>query len=177
MAYPPWRNPETSIARLPYFVTVNHSLAPAALPRRSSADRPFFARNPGPHKCRENMSTILIVDDSAFQRKIIKSTIGDLVDTILEASNGAAALEAARTHRVECITLDLGLPEMTGFEVLTAFHAQGAHPPVIVITADIQDTSKSRCLALGAHAVLQKPLNKDLVRSVISGVLAATRAN
>ena len=123
------------------------------------------------------MSTILIVDDSAFQRKIIKSSIGDLADTILEASSGAAALETARTQRVECITLDLGLPEMTGFDVLAAFQAQGPHPPVIVISADIQDTSKSRCMKLGAHAVLQKPVNKDLVRSVISGVLAATRAN
>jgi twitching motility two-component system response regulator PilH len=123
------------------------------------------------------MSAILIVDDSNFQRTIIKSSIAGLVDTIMEASTGTAGLETALGNRFDCITLDLGLPEMTGFEVLAALQARGPHPPVIVISADIQETSKTRCLELGAHTVLQKPVSKPLLRSVISDVLAATKTN
>lgn len=57
--------------------------------------------------------------------------------------------------------LDLLMPEMEGREVLQAMRDRGYKIPVIVITADIQSTTRCECLDLGALAVIHKMPNSD----------------
>ena len=117
------------------------------------------------------MTTILIVDDSGFQRKMIKKALAPLEFTTIEASNGKDALDLLSKEKPDCITLDLGLPDLTGFDLLAEFKKVGLSSPVIVLTADIQSSSKSMCLDLGAKAVLSKPLNGEELRQTITALL------
>ena len=60
---------------------------------------------------------------------------------------------------------------MTGFQVLERFNEKGITAPVIVITADIQNSSREKCLALGALAVLEKPVDGAKFGQIIGGCL------
>ena len=67
-------------------------------------------------------STILIVDDSELNRTVLADILGDEYNFI-EAENGARAIELLRTHTdIDLILLDMVMPEMNGFDVLTAMN-------------------------------------------------------
>lgn len=117
------------------------------------------------------MTTILIVEDSSFQRKVIKKALRSLGSEFIEAGNGADALALATGENPDCVTLDLGLPDMSGFDLLAALRDSGVTAPVVVLSADIQTSSRARCLELGARAVLQKPVNDQQLCAVVSDLL------
>ena len=79
-------------------------------------------------------------------------------------------MEAVRTHSPDCVLLDLLMPEMTGREVLQQIQQEGLGIPVIVITADVQTTTRHECLELGATAVLNKPRNAEELLAAVRSV-------
>ncbi len=119
------------------------------------------------------MTTILIADDSAFQRKNIRRALQQDGYTILEASNGREALEMVDTNPIDCILLDLIMPQEDGLSVLTALRDRGLAIPVLVITADVQTSTRQQCLDLGAAAVINKPQDGAELRATIQDILAS----
>lgn len=117
------------------------------------------------------MTRILIIDDSAYQRHKARRAIEAAGYELLEAINGHEGLDAAATNVPDCILLDLLMPGMSGEEVLCAFHDQGLHIPVIVLTADIQESTRQQCLQLGAVAFINKPLQEEELVDTIRQVL------
>lgn len=117
------------------------------------------------------MTTILIADDSAFQRKNIRRALQQDSYTILEASSGREALEMVDANPTDCILLDLIMPQEDGLSVLAALRDRGLAIPVIVITADVQTSTRQQCLDLGAAAVINKPQYGAELRAVIKAVL------
>lgn len=107
------------------------------------------------------MSKILIVDDSSFQRKILKDMIQELEHSAIEASSGAEALSILTEQTIDLICLDLLMPGMSGIEVLMELKKQPLSPPVIVISADIQVAKRDQCMKLGASAFINKYINKE----------------
>ncbi len=103
------------------------------------------------------MALILITDDAAFTRRMIRKAFKDTDHLILEASNGKECLEMLKIHSPDCMILDLLMPELDGFGVLEALKQQGSKIPVIVLSADIQDSIRQQCLDLGAVMMLKKP--------------------
>lgn len=102
------------------------------------------------------MPRILILEDALLSRRILNRTLQSGGYEVIEATNGAEGLEILKTQPVDCILLDLLMPTMGGLEVLTILKQRGSNIPVIVITADIQETTRQQCLNLGAVAVLHK---------------------
>lgn len=93
----------------------------------------------------------------------------------LEASSGPEALELLGTKAPNCMLLDLLMPEMEGREVLQTMRDRGYKIPVIVITADIQATTHSECMELGALAVIHKMPNSDELIGWIKKALSASQ--
>lgn len=116
------------------------------------------------------MTSILIVDDAAFSRRMIRKMFKNDPYEILEASNGREALEMIRIHQPKCILTDLLMPDMDGFEFLSSLQAQKLNIPTIIISADIQESSRDRCLELGAVAFINKPPKEDIVRQTVQQV-------
>lgn len=115
------------------------------------------------------MATILIADDSSFQRMHLRRVIRQQGHRTVEADNGDAALRLIREHQLDGILLDLVMPGTDGFAVLEGIRAGGCSAPVLVITADIQKSVRARCLSLGAQAVLTKPIAEaDLIEALAS---------
>jgi twitching motility two-component system response regulator PilH len=114
---------------------------------------------------------ILIVDDSVFQRNRVKRVLAQYDYEILEGSDGHAALEMVAAHTPDCMLLDLLMPDMDGWKVLAALRERGMQIPVIVLTADIQESTREQCLELGAVAVLTKPFSNNELREIIGQVV------
>jgi len=90
---------------------------------------------------------VLIVEDEADTRRLIRRTLEDASWTVLEAENGRVALDRIDEQEPDLVILDLLMPEMDGFEFLEALRARdGGHTvPVLVVTAkDLTDEDRAR---------------------------------
>jgi CheY-like chemotaxis protein len=113
------------------------------------------------------MAKILIVDDAWFSRRLIAKALQAEQNEILEAKDGKEALELAIAYHPDCMILDLLMPKLNGYEVLESLRHLGVSVPTVVMTADVQETSRQRCLELGAIAVLNKPPQPQALRQAI----------
>ncbi len=111
------------------------------------------------------MTRVLVVDDDrSIRRSLEKFLVGEGHD-VVTAADGTEALRVAAGADV--ILLDLGLPGIDGFEVLTQVRATPHPPPVIVVTARDDMQSTVRAIQLGAYEYLVKPIDIDRLRLVV----------
>ena len=118
------------------------------------------------------MATVLIVDDSGFQRTFLRKTLQEGGYDVLEATGGGQALEIAAADRPDCILTDLIMPDMRGLTMLETLKRRGSTIPVVVLTADIQERVEAQCLELGAARVLHKPVKPARLTETIAAVLS-----
>ena len=107
------------------------------------------------------MKTILLADDEANLRILVRTTLDDPDYCILEAADGTTALELARRERPDLLVLDWTMPGINGIDVAKALrqHPATAHIPIIMLTAKGQETDKAQGHAVGAYAYLAKPFS------------------
>jgi len=105
------------------------------------------------------MPLILIADDSFIARLSLKKILKPLSVTLLEAEDGAKAMEMIRKEKPDLILLDLLMPEMDGTDILRLMKDESINIPVIVLSADIQETTINEVNSLGAIAFIHKPAN------------------
>lgn len=117
------------------------------------------------------MPKILIVDDSSFQRRTIRRALAQPGYQIVEASNGRQAMQLVSDEAPDCILTDLIMPDMDGLSALKAWQDAGLTTPVIVVTADIQESTRQECIKLGAWAFVNKPIKEDEVRKAVERAL------
>ncbi|NVO66562.1 response regulator [Methanofollis tationis] len=122
------------------------------------------------------MTRVLIIDDSSFQRKIISSILTAEDYEIISAQNGQEGLKYLAGDLPDLMVLDLLMPQMDGIEVLAEMRERGIRVPVIVLTADIQDSTKKRCIELGAARFINKPVKKDELSATVREVLGVKEA-
>ena len=114
--------------------------------------------------------TILVVDDAESLRTMVKSYLTQEGYRVVTAANGREALFVARQERPDLILLDLMMPEMGGFEFITA-HNRDGDAPVIILTAKIEESDKVLGLELGADDYLTKPFSLRELTARIRAVL------
>ncbi len=107
---------------------------------------------------------ILICDDSAIARKLIIRTIVQKTSLhLIEARDGYEALRIMEEQDIDILFLDLTMPIMDGFEVLKSLPVSSYQTKVVIISGDVQQEAKQRCLELGAIAFIVKPLSEEQV--------------
>jgi len=117
------------------------------------------------------MPNVLVVDDSLFARMNICDMLNDAGYECLQARNGREGLEMAVSAPPDCILSDLLMPELDGIGLLTALREEGISVPVIVLSADIQQTKREQCTSLGTSGFLSKPPRKNDILEMVEKVL------
>lgn len=117
------------------------------------------------------MKKILIADDSMIARTGLSRLIKELNLEFISASNGQEAVDLNREFKPALILLDLLMPVMTGQEALKQIKSETPDTPVIILSADIQETTKIECKTLGANEFLNKPPSKDMLIAIIEKYL------
>jgi DNA-binding response OmpR family regulator len=115
--------------------------------------------------------TILVIDDEAKLRDMIRIYLEQEGYRVVQAMNGREALYVARVEKPDLVILDLMMPEMGGYDFMRAFGKE-MHTPVIMLTAKVDDMDKILGLELGADDYVTKPFN---VRELIARVRAVLR--
>lgn len=118
------------------------------------------------------MTHILIVDDSLYQRLLIQKYLKARNHDVLLATTGKEGLEIIASQKPDLVLLDLVMPEMSGLEMLQQLREQGSEIPVIINTADIQASTYEKCMDLGAVAILNKPVDGNVLQETIDQALA-----
>ena len=117
-------------------------------------------------KLLQNKSQILLVDDSAMSRMILKEILGGDY-SILEAENGQECLEKmqAEAGNIALVLLDINMPVIDGFEVLKAMNINHTIEdiPVIMISSDDSDAAIRRSYELGASDYVTRPFDARIV--------------
>ena len=118
---------------------------------------------------------ILIVDDLATNRIILKVKLNAACYETLQAATGAEALAVARAEQPKLILLDMVLPDISGIEVCRQLRADPTttHIPVDIITASNDRRARLSALEAGADEFLTKPLNEVILLARIRALLRA----
>lgn len=122
--------------------------------------------------CRDKL--ILVVEDEYEIGDIIEHYLKREGMRVIRAMNGKHAIEIHSTHSVDLIILDIKLPELNGWEVLSKIR-QKAQTPVIMLTALDQDVDKVMALRIGADDFVVKPFNPNEVVARVQAVLRRTQ--
>jgi len=114
---------------------------------------------------------ILVVDDSGLARRLIRKILEELGHEVEEASDGAQALERYALNRHDAVVLDLLMHGMYGVDVLQKLKQLNPSLPVIVVSADIQRTTRDQVKESGAVAMVNKPVTREQLEDVLGIVL------
>lgn len=109
------------------------------------------------------MKKILIIDDSLFSRMKLKNILKTKY-SVIEAENGKDGLEVLEKEKPDFIFLDLLMPVMNGLKFLEIKETLKNNTPVVVLTSDVQQTTKKICMEKGAKNLINKPFNSQIIK-------------
>ena len=120
---------------------------------------------------------ILVVDDDPENREMLKRRLQKQGYTVVEAEDGLQAMNTLRNGEIELVLLDLIMPGIDGYQVLTRMKSDDRMSgiPVIMISALDQENGIARCIELGAEDYLSKPFNPIFLRARIGACLEKKR--
>lgn len=113
---------------------------------------------------------ILVVDDFATMRRIIRTTLKQLgLQNIIEAADGTEALEILRTGNIDFVITDWNMPKMTGLELLKAIRADAVlkNTPVLLVTAEAEKENVIQAAQAGVNNYIVKPFTAAVLREKI----------
>jgi two-component system, OmpR family, phosphate regulon response regulator PhoB len=122
------------------------------------------------------MLTVLIADDEAHVVELVRVTLEDDRVRVIEAADGATALQLAEEFEPELVFLDVNLPDMSGLEVCRRIRRRPrlAGARVVMLSAAAQQDDLARGMAAGASYYLTKPFSPVRLLSLVERLLPKT---
>jgi PAS domain S-box-containing protein len=121
------------------------------------------------------LSRILLVEDNAIAQKMAAHVISNLGCEVASAADGKTALMLADQEQYDLIFMDIGLPDLDGYEVTRRIRLsewnKDLHVPIIALTAHVDSENKQRCIEIGMDAVLSKPLSKETAKDILDAFI------
>jgi CheY-like chemotaxis protein len=119
--------------------------------------------------------TVLLVEDSLPIREAFTILLEDAGYRVLGTGAGGEALVLSAEHHPDVVLLDMGLPDMSGLEVVRALKAsdETRGSAVVAVTGRDEDADRRACLAAGCAAYLVKPINLQALLRALPGWIGA----
>ena len=122
------------------------------------------------------MFRILVAEDDKGTRRLMQDTLADAGYEPMLAADGAQALELLEQKHVDLMVLDVMMPRMDGFELLSQLRGNGYDLPVLMLTAKEALADKRRGLRLGADDYMTKPADEEEMLLRIGALLRRAQA-
>jgi two-component system chemotaxis response regulator CheY len=122
------------------------------------------------------LKTILIVEDSATTRALIRAVIDEFGEfETVEASSGFEALKMLPQQEYDLIITDINMPDINGLELINFVrnNARYKQIPIIIVSTERSEEDKKRGMALGATAYVTKPFKSVELQEIIKKTLAS----
>src|SRR5579872_1753828 len=119
---------------------------------------------------------ILVAEDNAVNRELLRELLEMRGHAVIEACNGEEALRVLEESRPDILLLDLGMPVLDGYGTVRRVRANPgfATLPVLAVTAYAMQGDKERILRSGFDGYLSKPINTTLLFQELERLLSAT---
>ena len=118
------------------------------------------------------MANIMVVDDAAFMRLMIRNILEEAGHTVVcEAENGLEAVEKYKQYHPDLVTLDITMPVMEGLEALRQIRKYDPFAVVIMCSAMGQKPMVIDAIKMGAKDFIVKPVQQDRVLEAVSKAL------
>lgn len=115
-----------------------------------------------------NGLSILVADDSADNRLLVRRILSNAGANVFEVENGSEALKAVAIRDFDLILMDIQMPEVDGYEAIGRLRKRGYKKPILALTAHAMQDERKRCLDLGFSQYLTKPIDRsELLNSLI----------
>ena len=115
--------------------------------------------------------TVLVIDDSALARRLVREALERLDYTVEEAETGESGLEKYTLRRHDVVTMDIVMPGVYGMEILAKLRQFNPDVRVIMVSADIQNATKAKARSLGATSILRKPVRALNLQTAVAAAL------
>ena len=116
---------------------------------------------------------ILLVDDGETNRRLIRLVLQRAGVTIVEATNGQEAVDAASADQFDAILMDMQMPVMNGYDAAGTLRARGDQTPIIALTANAMKGDEEKCRQAGCSGFLSKPIDIDRLLATLGQLLGA----
>jgi len=117
------------------------------------------------------MAKLLVVDDSSLSRRISRRILEEAGHSVVDVADGLAALESYALDRPDLVLLDVTMAGMDGLEVLGQLRAIDPEARVVMVTADVQTSTRTLAGAGGAVGFVSKPLTSGTVLQAVDAAL------
>ena len=120
------------------------------------------------------MKSILLVEDSATTRSLIRAVIEEIGDfDVVEAPTGFDALKLLPAQDFDLVLTDINMPDINGLELINFIKGNPRynHIPLIIVTTERSEEDKKRGMALGATAYVTKPFKAPELQGIIRKIL------
>lgn len=117
------------------------------------------------------MSKVLLVDDSAMARRGTRRILEEAGYEVVEAEDGMSALERYFVEKPDVVMLDLVMKGMPGLDVLSKVREMDPAARIVVLSADVQTSSREMVRAAGAAGFLNKPVDRQQMLDMIARAL------
>ncbi len=118
------------------------------------------------------MAKILLVDDAAFMRMMVKNTLEQAGYTdIIEAEDGAKAVETYNAEKPDLVFMDITMPNKDGLEALKEIRANDPNATVVMCSAMGQEAMVIDSIKSGARDFIVKPFKPDRILSTVQKIL------
>jgi two-component system chemotaxis response regulator CheY len=116
--------------------------------------------------------TFVIVDDAVFMRTLLKRMIEEAEGYVVlaEGSNGFEAIELAKKHQPDIMTLDITMPDLDGIGAIKGIMAESPNTKIIIVSAMGQQSMVIEAIKLGAKDFVIKPFEKSSIMQAIKNV-------
>jgi two-component system KDP operon response regulator KdpE len=104
---------------------------------------------------------VLVVDDEPPIRRFLRTSLSAQGHLVFEAEDAASALDWLKRQSADAVVLDLGLPGMDGFDVISRLRETGSSVPIIVLSSRADEAGKVKSLDMGADDYVTKPFGVD----------------
>lgn len=141
--------------------------------QETTAPAPDVSARPAPRDLRG--CRILLTDDNAINRQVVKLFLAPHGCQITEAVNGQDALDKLAAAEFDLVLLDVHMPVLDGKETIKRIRADGSMLPVIALTADAMTGDRERLIALGMSDYLSKPVDQNALIAMIRALLHMTQ--
>lgn len=121
---------------------------------------------------------VLVVEDSQVIQRLIEVCLQPAGFEVETCTDGPSGLAAVSEHEPDLVILDVGLPGMSGWDVLSGIRADPAteNVPVMMLTGDVHDAVRRRAADLGANAYLAKPFRPQVLRERVADLTGPAMA-
>ncbi len=113
---------------------------------------------------------VLLIEDNMMSQKVANIMLKEFGCNVILASDGHEALDQIQQTTFDIIFLDIGLPDMTGYDLAKLIlnsETKNRYAPIIALTAHALENEKNKCLDIGMSDVLIKPITFDSTRAIL----------